>query len=189
MITIGGCKMLREYLTNKWVLSAIGFLIALSVACVLWYRYDTDHDKQQLAKEEEMLRQKETSKYAETNSDTEQTDGETVRDMPTIENTSIQKNSEAGLNDINYRKSTVPLTESTQHTDAVRISRHGFGPLPEIPANFPHLDSWDEIAHEEDPEWELMARVMIKLWNSGIKATEYTMETDCYFQQLKTPFM
>lgn len=60
--------MLREYLTKKYVLGAIGFLIMLSVACVLWYRYDTAHDKQQLAKAQEILRERE----AETATDTKE---------------------------------------------------------------------------------------------------------------------
>ena len=32
--------MLRDVLTNKWVLGGVGFLILLSVACVLWYQHD-----------------------------------------------------------------------------------------------------------------------------------------------------
>ena len=42
--------MLREYIRNIRVLGAFGFLIVLSVVCVLWYRYDTTPYKQQLAK-------------------------------------------------------------------------------------------------------------------------------------------
>lgn len=30
--------MLREYLTNKWVLSAIGFLAILCITCFIWYQ-------------------------------------------------------------------------------------------------------------------------------------------------------
>ena len=57
----------------------------------------------------------------------------------------------------------------------VPVSSHGFGPLPEIPDDYPHLSSWDQIADEEDPEWELMARVMIKLWKQGTKVIAANM--------------
>ena len=33
--------MFRDILTNKWVLGGIGFLIVLSIACLLWYQHDT----------------------------------------------------------------------------------------------------------------------------------------------------
>lgn len=72
--------MLREYLTNIYVLGAIGFLIVLSVACVLWYRYDTAYDKQQLVKDEEMLRQREASQKTGTDTETKQLTDQTPDD-------------------------------------------------------------------------------------------------------------
>ena len=55
------------------------------------------------------------------------------------------------------------------------VSPFGFGPYPKIPMDYPHLGSWDQIADDDDPEWELMARVMIKLWNQGEKVIAATM--------------
>ena len=55
------------------------------------------------------------------------------------------------------------------------VSPFGFGPYPEIPMDYPHLESWDQIADDDDPEWELMARVMIKLWKRGEKVIAASM--------------
>ncbi|MDE0086657.1 MAG: hypothetical protein OXU23_13140 [Candidatus Poribacteria bacterium] len=41
--------MLRDVLSNKWILGGVGFLILLSVACVLWYQHDIADDRQQAA--------------------------------------------------------------------------------------------------------------------------------------------
>ena len=51
--------MYRDILTNKWVLGGIGFLIVLSVACVLWYQHDIAPYKQKAAEAEQLLRQSE----------------------------------------------------------------------------------------------------------------------------------
>ena len=67
-----------------------------------------------------------------------------------------------------------PADGATEETPAenVPVSPFGFGPYPEIPMDYPHLENWDQIADEDDPEWELMARVMIKLWKQGEKSSQ-----------------
>ena len=37
--------MYRDILTNRWVLGGVGFLILLSIACVLWYQHDIADEK------------------------------------------------------------------------------------------------------------------------------------------------
>ena len=49
--------MYRDILTNKWVLGGVGFLILLSVACVLWYQHDIADEKKAAAETEKLLRQ------------------------------------------------------------------------------------------------------------------------------------
>ena len=54
--------MSRDILINKWVLGGVGFLIVLSVACVLWYQHDIAPYKQKAAEAKKLLQQTERSK-------------------------------------------------------------------------------------------------------------------------------
>ncbi|MDE0482911.1 MAG: hypothetical protein OXI67_10060 [Candidatus Poribacteria bacterium] len=63
--------MFRDFLTNKWVLGGVGFLIVLSIACVLWYQHDTAPYRKAAAEAEELLRQSELSKESEKKIETE----------------------------------------------------------------------------------------------------------------------
>lgn len=38
--------MYRYIFMNKWVLGGVGFLIVLSVGCVLWYEHDIADEKE-----------------------------------------------------------------------------------------------------------------------------------------------
>lgn len=76
------------------------------------------------------------------------------------------------------------LVSEEEIAEDVPVSPFGFGPYPEIPEDYPHLNSWDQIADEEDPEWELMARVMIKLWKQGTKVIAANMENGLVYPTL-----
>ena len=76
------------------------------------------------------------------------------------------------------------MVSEEEATQNVSVSPFGFGPYPEIPADYPHLESWDQIADDEDPEWELMARVMIKLWKQGTKIIAANMENGLVYPTL-----
>ena len=74
-----------------------------------------------------------------------------------------------------------PVTEKSEPTQApqrtetpsenkvsaeVLVSPYGFGPYPEVPEDMPSRElytSWEE----DDPESELLSRVLIKLWTEG----------------------
>ena len=49
-----------------------------------------------------------------------------------------------------------------------RISPHGFGPYPEIPADFPQQDIFDH-PDLSNPNFELMDRVWVELWKRGVR--------------------
>ncbi len=174
--------MLREYLTNKWVLSAIGFLIVFSVVCVLWYRYDIAHDKQQLAKEEEMLRQRETSQKTDTNITTkEETNIPAKSDIPTTDGPLTDKTlitpSSNEISSVGEKKTiTVNLDGKEYQIPAISnlptISPHGFGEFPEVPKDYNDIVVWNQgdyynLSSEAQRQFELLDRVLIKLWTSG----------------------
>ena len=49
------------------------------------------------------------------------------------------------------------------------MSKHGFGPMPEIPPGAP-IAPFDDN-YELSKTQELLARVLIKLWNDGMLST------------------
>lgn len=57
----------------------------------------------------------------------------------------------------------------------VRVSKFGFGPYPELPADFPWQDLFDppyysenpKDPHKDNPNYELMDRLWVELWKRG----------------------
>lgn len=177
--------MLREYLTNKWVLSAIGFLIVFSVVCVLWYRYDIAPDKQQLAKEEEMLRQREASQKTETDTETnESTDQISEKSNPT----SREKQKTDNTSMVSSIEKVTPIGKTQEETITIEgreirisdipkvpeVSEQGFGEFPDVPEDYNEVVVWLQIDYYDLPPeaqkaFELLDRVLIKLWSEGKK--------------------
>jgi len=44
--------MYRDFLTDKWVLGGVGFLIAVAVGCYFWYQHDIAPDRKAAAYED-----------------------------------------------------------------------------------------------------------------------------------------
>ena len=67
----------------------------------------------------------------------------------------------------------------TEEVTPPRESLYGLGPYPEIPPDYPDQNAWDDIEKlyydgYESIGHELIERVLIKLWNQGIKVTAAT---------------
>ena len=62
-------------------------------------------------------------------------------------------------------------TSETENKDApYGVSPYGFGPFPEIPADYPDQGVWSETAlRSMEPGHELISRVRIELWNQGVR--------------------
>ncbi len=162
--------MYRYYLTNKWVLSAIGFLIVLSVACVLWYKHDTSADRQAATDAENQLRQMETPQTAASNTVTKDvTKAPAESTAPTAEKPITQITDKVVESSTLSAESSPNLTQKTQNNEkTATVSPHGFGPYPELPSDFPSQDLWDYPDYM-DADSELMLRVTVKLWKQGIR--------------------
>ena len=54
-------------------------------------------------------------------------------------------------------------------TEDVPVSPHGFGPYPEVPIDYPKdmTPTWIKYDGQQSRDFELMDRVLIKLWNQG----------------------
>ena len=174
--------MSRDILTNKWVLGGIGFLIVLSVACVLWYQHDIAPYKQEAAEAEQLLRQNlaEQTRAAQeqkTVSEITETPSDVVQEVETVE---LQENTFSGLPKAteeisgNVRVITVDTPQGKRVFKLPKASPHGFGPFPEIPPDYPTGAVWLQSTYylqttEFQRQRELLDRVLIKLWSDGEK--------------------
>ncbi len=163
--------MSRDFLTNRWVLGGVGFLIVFAVACYLWYQHDIAPYKQEAAEAAKIARQWDIEK-AETDNTAEtvspQVPAESTpptADSPIIE-TPVTK-------EIEPTQAQTEALAQTAETQDVPVSPFGFGPYPEVPQGFPSnirvIWQWPNIKYSDEAKmnFELAARVLIKLWNEG----------------------
>ncbi|MDE0484083.1 MAG: hypothetical protein OXI67_16010 [Candidatus Poribacteria bacterium] len=169
--------MYRDFLTNKWVLGGIGFLIVLSVACVLWYQHDIAPHKKAAADAEKLLRQSQIAKkISDTDSEAEQAaDGSVERTTLTTDKP-INLTTDGEVEDTPSGHTSTNLTEQAQAKDStqeVRVSPHGFGPYPKVPEDYPTTVSWQRdqpyLPEALRPQSELLSRVLVQLWTDGDK--------------------
>lgn len=165
--------MARDIIINKWIIGAIALLIIIAGACYFWYQHDTAPDRKAAAETTELARQRELTQKADTKSEMEQAADVSVEgSTPTAEKPVTETPSEVGNNTESGDTKAKMLTETAEAKD-VPVSPHGFGPYPEVPADYSGTAAWDLYT---DPEDELLVRVRIKLWQQGIKADGVTYE-------------
>ena len=161
--------MSRDILTNKWVLSGIGFLIILSGLCYLYYQWTIAPYRKDAAELDEMIRQSESQRTAPTAKSTERAaDASMESTTPTTEK-SVNGNTAEVENSTEAETQQTDTSTTTAESKDVPMSPHGFGPYPEVPNDFPENVDWDDYANDL-PIYELMTRVQIKLWNQGQRA-------------------
>ena len=172
--------MYRDILTNKWVLGGIGFLIVLSVACVLWYQHDTADERKAAADAEELLRQSEAAKkVSDTDGETEQAADVAPAESktPTAEKLRITEINSEVMEDTDAEAQIQQSETPAENTEGenVAVSPFGFGPYPEVPEDYPTNVIWNLPGAKENlPDHalkgiELLDRVLVKLWIEGDK--------------------
>ena len=142
--------MLRNIFTNKWSIGGFGFLIVFAMLCYFWYQHNIASFQQRLITDD-IVGQGDMSQKAEKTAQSD-TPLESVRD------TSVPTKKAAAKTDTFEKNTDITLT-----TDAP-TSPFGFGPYPEVPADYPFQERlWDNAT----PEHELLVRVRVKLWKQG----------------------
>ncbi len=63
--------MLRNVLINRWILGSVVLLIIVAVSCIFWYQHETSPDEEEVAKADEVVRQKQITNETETDNMTE----------------------------------------------------------------------------------------------------------------------
>ena len=172
--------MFRAYFTNKWVLGGFCFLIVFGIACYFWYQQELAPYKKQAAETEEMLRQSERAKKAETAREVREADP-AVSDVPvgstTLTTETLVPEATVGTENtetIPAHVKTGPPTETTE-TAEVPVSPYGLGPYPEVPEDYTGNVLWNEpevpahFSNEILKSIELINRVLVKLWTEGEK--------------------
>ena len=128
---------------NKWVLGGFGFLILFAGLCYLYYQWTTAPYRKQAVELNEIIHQSEQQRTATSDKPTEQ-----AGDAPAE---SITPTAEKPITDTPVTKDIAP-TQAQNETPAqnaepqeVRMSPFGFGPYPELPADFPHQHIFEGI--------------------------------------------
>ena len=168
--------MLRDFLTDKWILGGIAFVIVFSVACVWWYHYDTAPYRKADAESEELHHQSEISKKgSNTNSESGEaadvtpaesstpTAGKTITE--TTDRVVQGEGSTQAQNETDCPAGTAEKTQ-TAETPEVQVSPFGFGPYPEVPEDYPSKVDW---SLRKSAQAELLTRTLVKLWTDGEK--------------------
>ena len=151
--------MIRDIWTNKWFIGGFGFLIAFVLLCHFWYKHDIASFQQLLSTDDITLQGDMSQKAQKPN----QIDAPLAESLESVENMSAS-----------VRDTSVPTEKTTEKTDTleknidlttdVPTSPFGFGPYPEVPADYPFQERlWDNAT----PEHELLVRVRVKLWKQG----------------------
>ncbi len=160
--------MYRDFLTNRWVLGGVGFLIVLSVACYFWYQHDIADERKAAADAKELLRQSELSQESEMSSVVGQAADVVPAEStaPTTDNPIPQTMGTVGEDtETKTQQQSKTSTNTANVSEDVPVSPFGFGPYPEIPEDYPGRDRIDWST--DTPSIELIRRVLIKLWNEG----------------------
>ncbi len=170
--------MIRDIFTNKWIIGAAFGLLIVAAGCYWYYQHTTAPYKAEAEQTEEVLQEWKANK-AKTPAAKEDT--ETLSPGEIGERLAEGKNRVVfHLDELPKRKNEIVQTrpvetieqEETTQLDT-GVSPYGFGPYPEIPADFPFPVEWEFPG--SDAGHELMARVVIKLWTQGIKTMGVTM--------------
>ncbi len=169
--------MYRDFLTNRWILGGVGFLIMLSVACVLWYQYDIANERKAAADAEQMLRQSEIAKkVSDADSVTEQAADTTTADSITQSAEKQRTDTTLVTKDMGLIQAQAAPPAETAEVAEVSVSPHGFGPYPKIPDGYP---AGNPFTYDMRPNIELVHRVRIKLFEErGLFADGISINRD-----------
>lgn len=158
-------------LANKWLLGGIIWILAVIVLCFIWYRHSITPYEKSVEDTYEIIRQRESTQKVNTKNITEDITNTSTKFQNSNETiNSDNKKVEQDNNDLNDRNSTI----QTETLEKLKVSSNSFGPYPKVPSDYPlRSPIWlrnpkrvqDSTAHP----FEIMDRVLIKLWNQGRK--------------------
>ena len=155
--------MVSDFRINKLILMGVGFLIVFAVACVLWYQYDTRHDRREAAETAELLRLSKSTHETDKGRMTQEAVDEVLlkNEIPTVE----KPTTKSGKIEKNTGPNRILLNQTEDsHVNNKKnwVSPYGFGPYPKLP------NGWKDVWETLTPKDELAMRVWIQLLEQGI---------------------
>ena len=158
---------------TKWIIGAVFILLIVATGCILYYQQTTAADRHAAAQAEKRLQKLQADKAKPpTPAETEST--QAPAETPNAEKPTNQIGEGTETNTDNSTEPVTIATPAKDNTEDVKMSPYGFGPYPEIPADFPFPVEWE--FQGSNANHELIARVAIKLWTQGIETMGATME-------------
>ena len=157
---------------TKWIIGAAFILLIVACGCILYYQHSTADDKQAAEQANKLLQEWKADKAKQTTTTEKQ-----ATHTPAESTTPTAKKPINKIGEGTETKTEPAQSAATAQTKAaeVRVSKFGFGPYPELPADFPWQDLFDPPFYSEDPNdpykddpiYELMYRVHVELWKRG----------------------
>ena len=182
--------MIRDIFTNKWIIGAAFGLLIVAAGCFWYYQQTTQAYKQEAEQADKLLQQWEADKAQQTTTaEKEETNTPAEGTTSTAEKSITEITPDTDKTEPSQAQ-TDSETQTTE-TAEVRVSPFGFGPYPEVPADYPYPAVWDVPSENEYEEHiqrdhELIDRVTIKLWTQGIVSYGGVMgENDLVYPNLK----
>ena len=174
--------MFRDILANRSILTGLAFFV-LIVSGSLFYSWHVRRiDQEDLARTNQFIQQlKNKNKPYTTRDENISTNSETLVETQTSEETpeaqAIVERTDAFIDDtekLDMASAFLPddrVPTKEEPTEDVPVSPFGFGPYPKVPADYPKLmtPTWIKYNGQQSCDFELMDRVLIKLWNQGDK--------------------
>lgn len=165
--------MLWDLLSVRWFQAGLAFFV-LCVGGSLLYSWhvqrNTAAEVAETPRKVQPLENKNETRIAEDTVDTSKVDFEHAETSITSDDTQMSDDAGAAPNDaapVDFSDAFLPddFVSEEEIAEDVPVSPFGFGPYPEIPADFPFKVSWTKFGKEG----ELASRVMVKAWNQGEK--------------------
>ena len=164
--------MIRDIFTNKWIIGAAFGLLIVAAGCFWYYQQTTQAYKQEAEQADKLLQQWEADKAQQTTTAEKE---ETNTPAESTENTAEEPTNKIGEGTETETKQAQSAAPTQTEAAEVRVSKFGFGPYPELPADFPWQDMFDPPYYTEDPDdpykdnpnYELMDRLWVELWKRG----------------------
>ena len=144
---------------TKWIIGGACLLLIFAGTCYWYYQHVMAIQKQALERTDKLLQEWKANKAKQTTTAEKQ-----VTHTPAESTTPTAE------------KPTNNIGEGTEtKATEVRVSKFGFGPYPELPADFPWPDLFDppyytekpNHPYKDNPNYELMHRLWVELWKRG----------------------
>ena len=168
---------------TRWIIGGIVVLLIVAGGCLLWDQYTTWQHAKATAKLEEFVRQWEKDQQAKQE---RSTDPETASPKSPAESDTHSAENQRNPVTKEITPAHGQTEPETAETDTeVQVSPYGFGPYPEIPEGFTEnvitpiwiaierSDRYESVDAAEIRNFELIARVLIKVWQDDPDSRRY----------------